>query len=472
SKAELKKKKKLKKAKKKSKKVKKKKAPKKKIKKIKKKIKKIKQEKVKKQKKLTLKGLKKDAYLTLNPIAELAKKYSKNGSIAIEGIQGFEIKKKASFKTAKRWAQEIKEYFQYWLKYWDVMPVSLHITAEEGISIAEHVKISFIQIKGFKEDKIAKEEIEAILKKLESKRGVSSGKDENFNRYVKVDSSQIFEYGTSNLKYGAAFILDSLVDIARIYKKYAEIKIQGYKGYTYKKGPGKKKAKKKSAKIAKYFKNKDIDKSRIIFLGTEGEHEKKRFVFTLYKKAVDASEVKSQLKEKAVKKKFEQVVVYSDSDSPLNSYSPSGWMGDVDDLNIKLAHTGHVHEAYHSIMVTYLARAAQGWSGIVWQYPNNNWGNMPGGRNLTGAKKLTFWAKGERGGEKIAKFRVGGIKGVYSDSDAAYISNVVLSKKWKKYEINLTDKDLSHIIGGFCFIVTKLDNRYGCTFYIDDVRFE
>jgi hypothetical protein len=31
--------------------------------------------------------------------------------------------------------------------------------------------------------------------------------------------------------------------------------------------------------------------------------------------------------------------------------------------------------------------------------------------------KLTFWARGEKGGERIEEFKIGEIKGVYSDSE-------------------------------------------------------
>ena len=45
--------------------------------------------------------------------------------------------------------------------------------------------------------------------------------------------------------------------------------------------------------------------------------------------------------------------------------------------------------------------ASDGWGGVVWQNPANNWGDKPGGWNLTGAKKLSFWARGDKGGEKV-----------------------------------------------------------------------
>jgi len=62
--------------------------------------------------------------------------------------------------------------------------------------------------------------------------------------------------------------------------------------------------------------------------------------------------------------------------------------------------------------------------------------------------------------------------GEYSDSDTAGIGPVVLDKEWKKYEIDLSGKDLSYIIGGFA-LSTNLDvNPDGATFYLDEIRYE
>ena len=46
--------------------------------------------------------------------------------------------------------------------------------------------------------------------------------------------------------------------------------------------------------------------------------------------------------------------------------------------------------------------ADHGWGGVVWQSPANDWGDRGGGYDLTGAKKLTFWARGEAGGEVVS----------------------------------------------------------------------
>ena len=95
-----------------------------------------------------------------------------------------------------------------------------------------------------------------------------------------------------------------------------------------------------------------------------------------------------------------------------------------------------------------------------------------GGYDLTGAKKLTFWARGAQGGEKIAEFKVGGITGEYPDTDSSSIGPIELTKEWQKYTIDLDGKDLSHIIGGFCFAASKDDNPNGFVIYFDDIIYE
>jgi len=109
---------------------------------------------------------------------------------------------------------------------------------------------------------------------------------------------------------------------------------------------------------------------------------------------------------------------------------------------------------------------------MYWQNPANNWGDREGGYDLTGATKLTFWVRGENGGERIEEFKIGGITGLYPDSDIAGIGPVMLTQEWKQYEIDLRGKDLSYISGGFAWS-TNLDvNLNGVTFYLDDVRYE
>ena len=172
---------------------------------------------------------------------------------------------------------------------------------------------------------------------------------------------------------------------------------------------------------------------------------------------------------------FEPFYVYDDFMSPKNHFAPSGWMGDFGDLKLDQACSDSPKSGKSCIKITYTGEMKQGagWTGIFWQQPANNWGDKKGGYDLAGATKLTFWAKGAKGGEKIAEFKMGGITGVYPDSDSATLSGPIeLTKKWQQFSIELDGKDLSYIIGGFCFAASKDDNPEGFVIYLDDIVFE
>jgi hypothetical protein len=166
--------------------------------------------------------------------------------------------------------------------------------------------------------------------------------------------------------------------------------------------------------------------------------------------------------------------VYLDKGSVNNHFIPSGWMGDYGDIKFDAGSTEDPYMGETCIKIEYSAKASQGarWAGIYWQNPANNWGDKPGGFDLSNATKLTFWAKGAKGGERIEEFKVGGIFGEYADSDVAGIGPVILTKEWKKYTIDLKGKDFSSIIGGFCWVTNADVNPEGATFYLDEIRYE
>ncbi|ODS37640.1 MAG: hypothetical protein A7315_03925 [Candidatus Altiarchaeales archaeon WOR_SM1_79] len=165
--------------------------------------------------------------------------------------------------------------------------------------------------------------------------------------------------------------------------------------------------------------------------------------------------------------------VYTDKNASNNRYIPSGWMGDYGDITFDDNYTIGAYSGT-SIKIEYSANASQekNWTGIYWQDPANNWGNKIGGFDLSGVSNLSFYAKGESGGEQI-EFFVGGISGKYFDSIQPKVSiDINLTDTWQKYTINLTNKNLSRVIGGFGFATNKSDCPDGCTFYLDEVKYE
>lgn len=172
---------------------------------------------------------------------------------------------------------------------------------------------------------------------------------------------------------------------------------------------------------------------------------------------------------------FKTFYVYADKNSPGNHFIPSGYMGDSTDIGVTADDMDRPYAGSTCIKISYNNRASNGarWAGMYWQNPANNWGsNASGGFDLTGARKLTFWARGEKGGERVEEFKMGGIAGAYPDSDSAGIGPVVLTQDWKQYTIDLSGKDLSHIIGGFAWATNVDVNPDGCVFYLDEIRYE
>jgi len=170
--------------------------------------------------------------------------------------------------------------------------------------------------------------------------------------------------------------------------------------------------------------------------------------------------------------------VYTDIDGRDNHFITSGWMGDTDDISFSDDFTGTVHSGSTAISITYAASTTvpKGWAGIYWQDPEDNWGDMQGGYDLGGASRLTFWARGQNGGEK-AEFKVGGL-GVWRDCcpdslrPALSTGVITLTDQWQQYSIDLRGQDLSHIIGGFAWVASRCSNPGGATFYLDDILFE
>ena len=166
--------------------------------------------------------------------------------------------------------------------------------------------------------------------------------------------------------------------------------------------------------------------------------------------------------------------VYRDNGSSLNHGAPSGWMGDYRDLIVDEDCRTDPHLGKSCIRINYTAKGSKyaDWAGILWQYPPNNWGDLDGGIDLTGATKLTFWARGECGGEIINAFKFGGVLGAYPDTGSAHITRIELGRQWARYEINLTDIDISYISSFFTVVMNKISNPDGCTIYLDDIRLE
>jgi hypothetical protein len=173
-------------------------------------------------------------------------------------------------------------------------------------------------------------------------------------------------------------------------------------------------------------------------------------------------------------KKFEQFYVYKDKGFP-NHFAASGYMPDGRCVALNDVWIDNCGGSRSCIQAKYdrdCTATSTGWAGIYWLDPADNWGEAKGGFNLTGAKKLVFWARGEKGGE-VVTFKMGGVGmgHTYPDSDSATTEPIKLTKDWKEYSIDLKGKDLSHIIGGFAWVGTAKENQSNITFYLRNIYY-
>jgi len=170
----------------------------------------------------------------------------------------------------------------------------------------------------------------------------------------------------------------------------------------------------------------------------------------------------------APKKATLPFAVYTDAASFDTAYIPSGYMGNTGAIKMDPNCTDKPHSGANCLKVEYTA--SNNWGGVVWQSPANDWGDQPGGWNITGATKLTFWARGANGGEKVS-FLVGiiGADKTYHVTALAKTEQV-LKTTWTQYTIDLSGKDLSCIKTGFGW--TLAGSGSPTTFYLDDIKFQ
>jgi hypothetical protein len=172
---------------------------------------------------------------------------------------------------------------------------------------------------------------------------------------------------------------------------------------------------------------------------------------------------------------FHPFAIYLDKGSRQNHFIPSGFMPDGRCITFNDRWVENCQSGKTCIRVIYdVACSAenQNWAGIYWLNPANNWGTQRGGYNLDGAIKLVFWARGDKGGERIEQFKIGGIMGEFPDTDMAMIGPVILTNEWREYSIDLRGKDLAYISGGFSWATNADVNEEDCVFYLDNIRFE
>ena len=182
--------------------------------------------------------------------------------------------------------------------------------------------------------------------------------------------------------------------------------------------------------------------------------------------------------------------VYDDVSSAGNHFVS---YGKIPDQNARVEINGSWVDSPHSgataIRCELLAGGSGGFyflNGVLAEEaaaPAPNFGAIPNaGIDLTGAESLTFWAKGEVGGEVI-EFFVAGVGRNPSNGQAiepypgssprqpAVGTMITLGKEWRQYTIDVSGLDLSYVLGGFGWFATSASNQDGAVFYLDDIQY-
>ena len=180
--------------------------------------------------------------------------------------------------------------------------------------------------------------------------------------------------------------------------------------------------------------------------------------------------------------------VYTDADAAGNHFVARGRMpaSATDDTLPPMTEdcTTRPHSGVTCIEATLPARE-DNWGG--WYFLNGvltgdqtapvpEWGTCEGkGVDLTCVSRLTFWARGARGGERV-EFVFGGVGPTQPCPDScATLSTgyVTLSQQWTPFSIDLRGKNLQSIRGGFAWVSsTDQNNGQDVQFYLDDIQLD
>ncbi|MCO6475966.1 MAG: hypothetical protein J5I94_05055 [Phaeodactylibacter sp.] len=170
-----------------------------------------------------------------------------------------------------------------------------------------------------------------------------------------------------------------------------------------------------------------------------------------------------------------------------SAFIPSLRMGCYNEINVDPVYRSEPNSEPFCYKITYIQPCSLKWAGIYWVNDDREDGPNDGkypGTDLSdgGFTKITFYAKGENGGEWV-EFGAFGIDNTRKNPDVykykdkcpkTFIKNrkVLLEKEWKQYTINLKCKDLSSVIGGFYWAASSDAHPSGLVFYLDDIQFE
>ncbi len=181
----------------------------------------------------------------------------------------------------------------------------------------------------------------------------------------------------------------------------------------------------------------------------------------------------SVIDKEAAKRKFlvpkAKLPFYVYKDNSNLPYVLAAYMGDYKTIDVNLNNTGTVKSGKNAIKISF--KGKNEWYGLGFVDPANDWGDILGGYNISGAKTFSFWAKASYDNLKV-KAGFGLIeKGDKPFPDSSKkIEELSLTTQWKKYSIKLKKLDLNCIRSGFVIFVSGEGMSH--TIFIDEIVFE
>jgi hypothetical protein len=164
-------------------------------------------------------------------------------------------------------------------------------------------------------------------------------------------------------------------------------------------------------------------------------------------------------------------------------FVPGGFMGDGQDSPTAITvatssckqprPAGAAGDCYH---VTYRP-AAKRWGGVYWQYPERNWGTLPGKRVEAGARHVTLYAAAAKEG-MVIDFIAGGV-GVVPDPPPYHDGFVVkasfrMTTDFMPYQLDLSgDTYDSGVLGAFAWsLAAPTGSNDPMEFDLDAIQWE
>lgn len=155
-------------------------------------------------------------------------------------------------------------------------------------------------------------------------------------------------------------------------------------------------------------------------------------------------------------------------------------VGDGRTVSIATVATDSAHSGRTSLRITFdpRAKAGEGWAGVYFLCPQDNWGRASG-RNLTGGRRLTLWARADRPVD--VEFLSGGLnrpsggdpRQQHADSFGPIRSgHVGLTQSWKAYTLDLQGHDLSSVINAFAILARWPRGAERFSIELDDVAID